>query len=185
MDTYKTICVREITHPAVLKQVYRLRVQAWTETEVAPEAFPSGEWTDAYDPIARHWLVKDGNGIVGACRLTVHDALRDVPCARFYHKIEAKTAPRYGVFSRLVVLRRARRQGLSKQLDHARLTAAVESGCRTIVGYSHRPDRVRALCRKGFCRAADFKAYHEEPGGRVTPYYMSIGRGWEKTFPER
>ena len=185
MDTCNALCVREVTDPTILKQVYRLRVRAWAETEVAPEAFPSGMWTDAYDPMARHWVAEDGDGIVGACRLTVHDTLSDVPCARFYRRIKAKTAPRYGVFSRLVVLQRARRQGVSKRLDHARLTAAVEFGCKTIVGYSHRPDRVRALCRKGFRCADDFNAYHKEPGGPVTPYYMSIGPRWEKTFPER
>ena len=182
MDTCNDLSVREVREQAILDQIYRLRVLAWVETEVGAEVFPSGEWTDEYDPMARHWVVVDGVDVVAACRLTVYETLPDVPCAPFYARVAEQTSSPYGVFSRLVVLERARRKGISRRLDHARLTAAVEEGCKTIVGYSHRPDRVRALCRKGFRRANDWNSFNTSPGGDVTPYFLEIDHGWKEVF---
>ncbi|MDB6151777.1 MAG: hypothetical protein JWL90_230 [Chthoniobacteraceae bacterium] len=144
--------IREFSEipPDLLQQIGRLRVEAWeTETARAAEMI---SWVDRFDHAARHWVVFAGTLPVAAARLSIHQALADVPDAESYAGVFPQTpTPPIASFNRLVVHPSARGAGLSKKLDMIRLQAAEQAGCRSaILSTASGPARVRQLTRLGF-----------------------------------
>jgi GNAT superfamily N-acetyltransferase len=135
---------------ALLRQIGRLRVEAWeTETSKASEM---ESWVDGFDRVARHWVVFREGVPVAAARLSVHGSLAEVPDAESYAGVFAQ-APEGPIasFNRLVVHPSARGAGLSKRLDLLRLDAAESSGCRSVVlSTASGPRRIHQLAGWGF-----------------------------------
>lgn len=123
----------ETREPAILDQIYRLRVEAWRARNAD---FPPMEtWTDAFDGTGRHWVVLEEGRPVAAARLTVHARLTEAPSAEIYRGLLPDDLPGpIGVLTRLVVAKSHSGRGLSRLLDLARIDAAKGSKCRYLIG---------------------------------------------------
>ncbi len=146
-----------------LAAIYRLRVAAWrSRTDYFPDI---AEWQDSHDATACHWAIRDGERIVAAARLTIHDRLADAPSAEIYEGVlPADLAGPIAVMTRLVVARSHGGQGLSRLLDVARIDHARASGCRHILGetFAGLP-RLNAVVELGFTIVGLSGAYASGP----------------------
>lgn len=156
----------EVSDPAMLAAIYRLRVTAWRAR--APHFPDIDAWSDAYDAQATHWAVIEDGQPVAAARLTVHLRMADVPNSEIYN-LQGPIA----VLTRLVVAPAYAAKGLPRLLDLARLEAARAASCRhaVIECYAHIP-RARAVEALGFLPMGASKAYASGPLIDV-----KIGRG--------
>ena len=141
----------QVTDAPTLEAIYRLRATVWRETgDVAQAAFADGRWSDEHDPAALHWVIRDAaNELVAAARLSVHDALADVPEAEEYAAAGLQLEGRIAAPARVVVAAAARRHGLAAQLLDAQDAAARAAGCAYAVRQSS-PAMSRLLARRGW-----------------------------------
>jgi hypothetical protein len=163
----------ETTDPAILDQVYRLRVVAWQARN--PDFPQMDAWTDAFDATGRHWVILDGDAPVAAARLTVHDVLAEAPSAEIYRDLLPADLPGpIGVLTRLVVAPRHAGLGLSQVLDVARIEAARQADCRHLIGATLAGlPRIRQMLDLGFEICGEAKPYgagplHQLPDPRIT-----------------
>jgi GNAT superfamily N-acetyltransferase len=140
----------QVTDPPTLEAIYRLRAAVWRETgDIAQAAFGDGRWSDEYDPTAMHWVIRDGEELAAAARLSVHERLADVPEAGEYAAAGLHLEGRIGAPARVVVAAAARRHGLAGQLLDAQDAAARAAGCAYAVRQSS-PAMSRLLERRGW-----------------------------------
>ncbi len=170
--------LREITHidPVLLEQIGRLRVWAWAT--VIERATELESWVDAFDLEARHWVVYQGSDLVAAARMTIHQSLDDVPDAESYSGMfqEPPPAP-IASLNRLVVHPSARRLGLSKALDVARLETAERLGCRSaLLSTASGPNRVRQVQGWGFERVGYGPRFANPPLCHLPPPAVLVCR---------
>lgn len=133
-----------------LEAIYRLRAAVWRETgDIAQAAFADGRWSDEHDPASLHWIVRDGDELVAAARLSVHERLADVPEAEEYAAVGLELEGRIAAPARVVVAAVARRHGLAWQLLDAQDAAARADGCAFAVRQSS-PAMSRLLRRRGW-----------------------------------
>jgi len=148
LDTLQLI---DAPSPALLQEVYKLRVRAW---RARVPAFPCSvdAWSDAFDSGAQHFVFANAGDPVGAARVTIHDAPTSAPDGLIYADVRAADAPPpIAAFSRLVVCSRYAGAGLSQRLDAVRLAHAAEMGCRSVlVGVSAGEARAAQLRKLGF-----------------------------------
>lgn len=166
----------ETTDPAILDQVYRLRVVAWQARN--PDFPQMDAWTDAFDATGRHWVILDGDAPVAAARLTVHDVLAEAPSAEIYRDLLPADLPGpIGVLTRLVVAPSHAGKGLSLSLDHVRIEAARASGCRQLIGDTFAGlSRLDQMKRLGFKVIGQSQQYAEGP-------LALVGRGGAEARP--
>jgi len=87
-----------------LEAIYRLRAAVWRETgDVAQAAFADGRWSDEHDAASTHWVIRDGEELVAAARLSVHERLADVPEAEEYAAAGVRLDGRIAAPARVVV----------------------------------------------------------------------------------
>jgi len=141
----------EISDDTVLMdRITALRIEAWrTFIPIEPEVT---SWTDPFDPLARHWVILDGDVLAASGRLSIHKRLEDVPDCEVYRGMFNSPPPSpIAVIGRLVVHPRYRGRGLSTWLDQTRITAAELAGCRCVLGHTHAGDkRTDQLKSRGF-----------------------------------
>lgn len=140
----------EVTDSELLRQVLALRVLAWRSfINIDSELH---EWTDNYDVTGRHWAIMDGDRVVAAGRLSIHERLGDVPdCEVYVPVLTMPLSHPIASMNRLVVHPEYRGRGLSDQLDEIRISTAESSGCTCVIGHTHAGDkRLAQLVRKGF-----------------------------------
>lgn len=141
----------EAPSPALLAEVYRLRVRAWAARNAA---FPADveSWSDAFDASARHFVVTSGSRPVAAARLTIHAAPADAPDGELYAAMDGAEAPApIAALSRLVVCPRYAKLGLSRWLDIERIAEARRQGCASVVVCTGASDyRIGQLQALGF-----------------------------------
>jgi GNAT superfamily N-acetyltransferase len=139
-----------VADPPTLEAIYRLRAAVWRETgDIAQAAFGDGRWSDEYDPAAMHWVIRDGEALVAAARLSVHERLADVPEAAEYAAAGLRLEGRIAAPARVVVAAAARRHGLAGQLLDAQDAAARAAGCAYAVRQAS-PAMSRLLVRRGW-----------------------------------
>jgi GNAT superfamily N-acetyltransferase len=151
-----------IYDPADLEEIYALRVAAW---RARVESFPDiGQWIDAHDTIAAHWAVRDGERIVAAARLSVHDSLADVPNAEIFEGVflGSLDGP-IASFNRLVVAAPHRGKGCSDALDRVRINYARDMRCRHAIGETFSAKRVAQLGALGFQAVGSARPYGSGP----------------------
>lgn len=157
----------KITEPQVLDQVYALRVKAWLADGINPDSNLEGIWKDEYEERARHWAVLDGEKVLAAARLSIHQSLGDVPSHYVFESLKFEAPTPIASINRLVVHPDGRGLGLSRKLDAIRLQEAKQEGCRTVVAYCLEA-RVPALERFGFVRVSPLNYRIERPFGPIT-----------------
>jgi GNAT superfamily N-acetyltransferase len=86
---------------------------------------------DYHDDHAIHWGVFDGDQLVGAARLCLHDELAEAPDGEMF--LNADIPSPVASMNRLVVLKSSRGQGIGGMLDQVRIQKAREWGARSIV----------------------------------------------------
>ena len=151
----------ETRDPAIIRQVYRLRVEAW---RARTADFPLIDiWTDEFDVTGRHWVVLDGGVPVAAARLTIHSVLNEAPHAEIYRGLLPDDLPGpIGVLNRLVVARSHAGRGIPRSLDVARINAARRSGCRHLIGETSaglpRLEQLRSLGFEVLGQAGDYRS---------------------------
>jgi GNAT superfamily N-acetyltransferase len=139
-----------VTDAPTLEAIYRLRAAVWRETgDIAQAAFAGGSWSDEHDPDSMHWVFRDGDDLVAAARLSVHERLADVPEAEEYAAAGLDLEGRIAAPARVVVAAVARRHGLASQLLDAQDEAARAAGCAYAVRQSS-PAMSRLLVRRGW-----------------------------------
>ncbi len=139
-----------VTDVPTLEAIYRLRAAVWRETgDIAQAAFADGSWSDDHDAASMHWVVRAGDELVAAARLSVHDRLDDVPEAEQYTAAGLRLEGRIAAPARVVVASAARRVGLASQLLDTQDAAARDAGCAFAVRQSS-PAMSRLLERRGW-----------------------------------
>jgi GNAT superfamily N-acetyltransferase len=129
-----------------------LRQRVWSEAMQAP--LTRDDLIEPFDATARHWMVFDGEQVIAAARLSIHDRVEDVPEASCLAGVFQDQPPApIGFLSRLVVAPEYRRHGLGRQLDETRIEAAVQAGCRSLLALVFDVSgeaRVRQFTSRGF-----------------------------------
>jgi GNAT superfamily N-acetyltransferase len=139
----------EVDAPAVLKDIFRLRVKAWRTNLTLPNDVR--EWHDELESASRHWVIFNGRRPIAAARLTIGADLTRVPDALVYQNVfPIDPAVPIGSLSRLVVDPEFRGRGFARELDRVRITAARASGCGSIVAATNNSNRARQLASVGF-----------------------------------
>jgi GNAT superfamily N-acetyltransferase len=161
---------------ATLAAIYRLRAAVWRETgDVAQAAFPGGSWSDEHDPAALHWVIRDGEELVAAARLSVHERLADVPESDEYAAAGLALEGRIAAPARVVVAAAARRRGLAGRLLDAQDAAARDAGCAFAVRQAS-PAMTRLLERRGWQSAGPARRDERFPGVRFEVMVLELAR---------
>jgi len=165
---------QRVADPATLAAIYRLRASVWRQTgDVAQAAFPGGSWSDEHDASALHWVIRDGEQLVGAARLSVHERLADVPEAQEYAAAGLALEGRIAAPARVVVAAAARRHGLAGRLLDAQDGAAREAGCAFAVRQAS-PAMTRLLERRGWQTAGPAGRDERFPGVRFEVMVLEL-----------
>ncbi len=169
----------QVFDPEILRQIYRLRVEAWIPNGIEREKFPGDEFRDddEENPVYQHWAVMNQGMVLAAGRVSIHPTIEDAPAGDLFKYLDFEQVPPFGKINRLVVHPKARRHGLARKLDHVRLEIARAAGARTILATWARPTgeaRYRMLEGQGFIRCSDFDIWHEFPIGMLTALYMPL-----------
>jgi len=161
-----------------LNRICRFRVRVWLSAGMQREDFLSGDLKDEHEEHARHWIVRDGERLLASARMCVHKSLANVPNANVYENLGLELLGPFGSINRLVIDPQARGLGLSKQLDKARLRAAVNAECKSIVAWWTPISgnlRLRVLERHGFQRVATPSPRSAPPFGEVVVLFLPLG----------
>lgn len=133
----------------IIPAIQRLRYQVWKSEGVILYDEESRTIADPHDKHAMHWGAFDGDRLVGAARLCIHDCRSDLPDAHLLSGL--KLLDPIASMNRLVVLRSHRGLGIGTSLDRLRIEAARQAGARsiaiTVVDYDRRRSQ---LSRLGF-----------------------------------
>ena len=135
-NTYSIRCLTLPADAPVLEAVGCLRVAVWAAAGALDAArFPTGQWLDADDAHARHWVAESPTGeLVAAARLVWHaDPLRaDRDVAVWLGAGRPLPFPCVDL-GRLVVRPDWQRRGVATALNAARVAAARAAGARAAI----------------------------------------------------
>ena len=150
-------------------QIQELRRLCWPSISAAGESLEDG-----FDEGAWHWTVRSEHRLIAAARLTIHNDLIHIPEAHLFRHIVSHPLPRpIGYISRLIIHPEARRNGLSRTLDHCRLEACRELGVKSLIA-NWTPQsgvhRKRQLMELGF-QSPDGDAPHPDGAFGVSYIY--------------
>lgn len=144
--------VDPVAEPNVMDAIMALRLRAWAP--LVPVPLIVEDVIDEFEPMARHWVIFDGDAVAAAARLSVHPRDDDVPEAICMKGVFPTPPPApIGFLSRLAVAPAYRGRGLSRQLDEVRIAAAEGLGCRSLLAlvFDVTGDaRIRQLASYGF-----------------------------------
>lgn len=144
------------------RDISNLRRDVWAGVQRLP---PTSVHVDPVDKEAWHFLARADSVLVGAARVSLHDALADVPESRRYPSLDGVGT--IASMNRMVVHPNWRRRGLAHALDLARLELIDHSEAEVAIAHTWSP-RDQALIELGFIRWASVpvevdRAYGFEP----------------------
>jgi ribosomal protein S18 acetylase RimI-like enzyme len=129
-----TLRIHELPPGSSLDEIGQFRLQVWRgETEVNEALFPENVWIEPLDHVARHWVARDEEGLLGAARLTLHDTLEDNPDGYLWLRAGRPAPTPAAHLCKLVVHARARGKGIGSQLNALRIAAARSMGARSVL----------------------------------------------------
>jgi GNAT superfamily N-acetyltransferase len=135
------------SHPGLLDEVGRLRAVVWAAEGVSIPGTVAGSFAEGFDETSDHYVCLDGDSIVGAARLSVHQSISSIPLPPQF-QVEP-TAP--AVFlSRLVVHPAHQRQGLGCALIDHIVRDADAAQVPSIVAFTTVPWVGKHLRKRGF-----------------------------------
>jgi GNAT superfamily N-acetyltransferase len=123
--------VRELVAASEVEAAQRLRYTVWRSEGVMIHHSERESIADHHDDHATHWGVFDGDQLVGAARLCLHDELDEAPDAELF--VNADIPAPVASMNRLVVLKSYRGRGIGGLLDHVRIQKARELSARTVI----------------------------------------------------
>jgi len=135
--------------PARLPEVFELRARVWLEEGAAAGAFPDGTWSDARDAQRLHWVALDGDRIVAAASLDLHESLAAVEEPEAYASVPPPPPGVIAAPTRVVVDRAYRGGGLANALLDRQDEAARAAGAVLAVRQAS-PAMRRLLERRGW-----------------------------------
>lgn len=143
--------VSEVREEHVLDEIYAFRARVWSSVGgLAHHAFPDGQWRDAHDNVARHWVVRDEHGLlIAAARLTIHPELGLVPESPEYLRYCPRLHGPIAAPGRVVVCPSAQGMGLGWRMLDIQDEAARQAGAAHAVRQAS-PTMVRLLTRRGW-----------------------------------
>lgn len=132
----------EVQGEAWIQRIAAFRVSCWRAWgALAPQAFPDGAWRDPLDERARHWVVLDGDALVGAIRCAWFDRFDDLPDVAVYRSLGLELAGRVALPERLVVDPSRAREGVARRLAEAVREAVIAAGTPWSLAESSPPTR--------------------------------------------
>ena len=172
----------EVNASEILNRIYRLRVDAWLASGINPVGSCSSEWEDEYESHARHWAVFDGERLLAAARLSIHQSLSEVPSSYVFDRLKFEAVPPIGSINRLVVHPDARGKGLSGKLDCVRVQTAARAGCSVVMAYCLE-ERIKPLEKLRFVSISPINFRIEHPFGPITALTLSLSKAREFSSP--
>ncbi len=141
----------EVSDAATIDEICRFRAQVWMAMDgTVADAFPRGQWRDAEDDYARHWICRSADGkLLAAARLAVLDRLHDIIEPHEYHRYCLEADGRVAAPDRVVVATAAQGNGLAGLLLDAQHHAALESGAVCATRQAS-PRMAQLLVRRGW-----------------------------------
>lgn len=147
-----------------LNEIGKFRLEVWREeTEVNESLFPDGIWIEPLDYEARHWIVRDAEGIVASARLTIHPTLAENPDGYLLIRASMSAPIPAAHLCKLVVHKRARGNGVGDQLNKVRIDAAKKMGAKSIIVTASEGNS-RLLHRVGFTDTGIRETFPNRPG---------------------
>jgi GNAT superfamily N-acetyltransferase len=152
--------------PEILEQFWRLRPLAW---RARMPAFPDiAEWRDEFDDCSDHWAIVTEGRVIAAARLTIRDSIEQLPHPELYRDLKITMLGPVASINRLIVDAAYGGQGLSHQLDVARLAYADAAGVTIILATTFAGQRrVNALEALGFVEQGFAPHYANGPLAEV------------------
>jgi len=133
-----------------LGKIGALRVRAWESRSVTLRGIHDGKLLDEYDQSAEHTVIKRGDEIVAAARVTIHNPGSQLPDGLQWSDAQDGKKPTIACLSRLVVSEESRCKGYAQRLDGVRIALAIELSCSCLLACTSNPTRVSALQAQGF-----------------------------------
>lgn len=144
--------IEEVTDLDIIRQIGRLRVEAWGD-RLHPDLAVNGEWLDDFDLNGRAThLAAFANGtreLIGAARLTMHDAIEDVSDYKEIKHFDIRYRFPIAWGGRLVIKRSARDPYIAAAFDREVVSIAREKGATAVYTCAIKA-RMRTLAREGF-----------------------------------
>jgi GNAT superfamily N-acetyltransferase len=166
--------IRELSTAEEIGTIQRLRYAIWKSEGVLLDRPEFEVIADHHDDHAAHWGVFDGEQLVGAARLCLHDQVSEAPDAEMFNSVVLSTP--VASMNRLVVLKQYRHRGIARLLDEARVQKAREWSARTvIVAPIDIESRKRSLGLLGFEVLPDIVGWAKwSPGVKICACYLVL-----------
>lgn len=123
--------VRELTTVAEIHAAQRLRYSVWQSEGAVIHSPKPGTIADYHDEHATHWGSFDGDVLVGAARLCIHNKLSEAPDGEMFASLPVP-APVASI-NRMIVLKSHRGLGIGTEFDERRIEKARELRARAII----------------------------------------------------
>lgn len=125
----------EISDPATLEEIFRLRAKVWLELGAIKQSDldNEGRFLDAWDSVSKHWAILYAGNVIASARLTFGLTANEVPYGSLLETRNAGTLFPVAAMTRLVVDSQHRRKGCMKSLDQIRINTAIELGAKTMI----------------------------------------------------
>src|SRR5262249_4286858 len=138
-----------------LAEIGNLRHQVWTYEQVAIPDFQhcrSNCWIEDLDfnPNTRHVAVFDGDRIIAAARISIHETFSSIPDAAFMGDLAERFVFPVASLNRMVVHPRYRHLGIGGAMDRKRLKIAKDLGARYAVAVAVGMSRCETLKKLEF-----------------------------------
>jgi GNAT superfamily N-acetyltransferase len=166
----------ELIAVSEIEAAQRLRYTVWRSEGVIIHHSEKEAIADYHDKHAIHWGFFDGNQLVGAARLCLHDELAEAPDAEMFLSVDIPSP--VASMNRLVVLQGYRGQGIGRLLDQVRIRKAREMGARTVIATP-----VKAIAREQSLAELGFQALsgvtgrpNWSPTVEICAYYLNLNQ---------
>jgi GNAT superfamily N-acetyltransferase len=136
-----TALVRQLTAATEIVAAQRLRYTVWRSEGVLIRSAEADMIADHHDEHGIHWGSFDGDLLVGAARLCLHDSISEAPDGEMF--AGTRLSGPVASMNRMIVLKNYRGRGIGSQLDELRIARARTLGADTIIATP-----VNALSRK-------------------------------------
>ncbi len=135
---------------SILKSLYKLRVDAWSEYKhINHTSFPDG-WHDSLDLTAHHWYIEVNRNIIASARLNIVNYLTEIPYGKVFEQFQDDLMFPLIFYSKLVIHPSYQKLRLSTKLDECRDIFFKNYGYKFSLITTDKPWRANKLKTKGW-----------------------------------